>query len=127
LITPSLEARHPLDAALAQGPGGPLPPSRSGLELSRKGVLVTAFTPTLIRVWEQAGTAGELIVTGLKAGTATPLNLRGERIGNPIPINAGKFRFNLGAFAPASFALGGQGSVVSVAEAILGRLTAGRD
>jgi hypothetical protein len=111
LITPSLEARHPLEAAAAQGPGGPLPPSRSGLELSRKGVLVTAFTPTLIRVWEQAGTAGEVVVTGLKAGTATPLNLRGERIGNPIPINAGKLRFNLGAFAPASFALGGQGSV----------------
>jgi hypothetical protein len=61
LITPSLEARHPLQAALAEGPGGRLPTSRNGLELSRKGVLVTAFTPTLIRVWERAG-------TGWKAG-----------------------------------------------------------
>jgi hypothetical protein len=105
LITPSLEARHPLEAALAEGPGGRLPMSRGGLELSRKGVLVTAFTPTLIRVWEQAGTAGEVVLTGLKAATATPVNLRGERTGNPIPINGGKLRFNLGAFAPASFTL----------------------
>ncbi len=105
LITPSLEACHPLQAALAEGPGGRLSTSRSGLELSRKGVLVTAFTPTLIRVWERAGTAGDVVVTGLKAATATPVNLRGERTGNPIPINGGKLRFNLGAFAPTSFAL----------------------
>lgn len=90
---------------LAEGPGGRLSTSRSGLELSRKGVLVTAFTPTLIRVWERAGTAGDVVVTGLKAATATPVNLRGERTGNPIPINGGKLRFNLGAFAPTSFAL----------------------
>ena len=56
--------------------------------LSRRGVLVTAYGDdpegnpgTLLRVWEQSGLSGNLVVTlphGLKATRATPVNLRGE-------------------------------------------------
>ena len=45
LITPAWEARTPCQAAFFDGPPGKLPPMQSGLELSRKGVLVTAFGP----------------------------------------------------------------------------------
>jgi alpha-mannosidase len=105
LITPALEARYPLQVVTADAPAGKLPRTQTGLTLSRKGVLVTAFTPSLLRVWEQAGTSGELVVTGLNAKTATPVNLRGEKTGSPIPIKAGKLTFNLSAFAPASYIL----------------------
>jgi hypothetical protein len=114
LISPSWEARIPLRGAFADGPGGKLPPTATGLALSRRGVLLTAFGDnpdgegTILRVWEQAGTAGELTVmlpAGAKFATATPVNLRGESEGPPLPISGGKFSFNLGAFAPASFVL----------------------
>ena len=112
LITPSWEARAPLIAASADGPGGRLPAERSGLELSRRGVLVTNFAPdpysgqTLLRVWEHAGASGDLTV-GLPGNfkTATPVNLRGEKAGEPLAVRNGKFKFNLRAFAPGSFRL----------------------
>jgi len=68
LITPSLEARYPLLAAAADGAPGPLPSTRRGLELSRKGILVTAFganpdgSGTLLRLWEYAGQSGAVRV-----------------------------------------------------------------
>jgi alpha-mannosidase len=116
LIVPAWEARLPLLAAVADGPGGSLPASQSGLALSRPGVLVTAFGPdpdgvnkgTLLRVWEQAGVTGPLTVTlpeGLKAMTAAPVNLRGERSGTPVLIKDGKLKLTLNAYAPASFSL----------------------
>ncbi len=71
------EARLPLQAATAGWLPGTLPASQTGLTLSRRGVLVTAFGDdpdgnpgTLLRVWEQSGKSGELAVTlphGLKA------------------------------------------------------------
>jgi alpha-mannosidase len=114
IITPSWEARTPLIAAFADGPSGTLSATDFGLELSRRGVLVTAFGPdpysagTLLRVWEQAGTSGELTVTlpGIaKYATATPVNLRGERMGVPLSIEGQKLVFRLPAFAPASYVL----------------------
>jgi hypothetical protein len=114
LITPSWEARMPLVAAFADGPAGKLQPTASGVALSRRGVLLTAFGDnpdgdgTVLRVWEQAGTSGELTVTlpaGAKFTTATPVNLRGEAIGQALSIKDGKIRLNLGAYAPASFVL----------------------
>ena len=111
----SWEARLPLLVATAKGPAGTLPVSQTGLTLSRPGVLVTAFGDdpdgnpgTLLRVWEQTGKSGDLVVTlpdGLKATQATPVNLRGERTGTSIPIKDGKLNFDLPAFAPASFIL----------------------
>ena len=114
LITPAWEARMPLQAAFADGPAGKLPPTATGLSLSRRGVLLTAFGDnpdgegTILRVWEQAGNSGELTVTlpgGARYTTAAPVNLRGESDGPPLPIAGGKFTFNLGAYAPASFVL----------------------
>lgn len=108
IVVPSLEARYPLMAALTDGPDGKLPATQAGVSVSRRGVLVTAYTPMLLRVWEQTGVTGEVVVTGLKAATATPVNLRGEKTGTPVRIKDGKLTFNLGAFAPASFVLEGQ-------------------
>jgi alpha-mannosidase len=105
LLIPAMEARLPLLAALAEGPAGRLPATQKGLEVSRKGILVTAFSPKLVRVWEQAGMGGEVVLTGLRAANAIPVNLRGEKTGRPIPVSAGKLTFNVGPFAPASFAL----------------------
>ena len=44
LIKPSLEARYPLQAAVADGPAGTLPLSAPGLTAG-SNVLVTAFGP----------------------------------------------------------------------------------
>ena len=63
----------PLVAAFADSPQAKLPATETGVALSRRGVLLTAFgdnpdgTGTLLRVWEQAGTSGDLTVT-LPAG-----------------------------------------------------------
>jgi alpha-mannosidase len=113
LLTPSAEARNPCLAVMQDGPAGSLPAEQAGITLSRKGVVVTAFGAdpdginkgTLLRVWEQAGNSGKLVVTGLKAKTATPVNLRGEKTGSSVPIKSGKLTFNLPAFGPASFVL----------------------
>jgi len=115
IATPALEARSPLQARVMEGTGGSLPSEQAGLTVSRKGVIVTAFGAdadgnqgTLLRVWEQAGVSGKLIVTlpkGTKALSAVPVNLRGEKKGEPIKIASGKLVFDLGAYAPASFIL----------------------
>lgn len=112
LIVPSWEARLPLLAAVADGAGGKLPPTQTGLSLSRTGVLLTAFGPnpdgagTVLRVWEQAGVSASLTVT-LPGSftTATPVDLRGEKLGERMPIQAGTLTFPLKAYAPASFIL----------------------
>jgi len=112
LITPSLETRYPLLATRAEGPGGPLPTTQQGLELSRKGVLVTAFgcnpdgPGTLLRLWEHAGNPGPCTVhlpADIQIQKVQPVNLRGEPSGPPLPVEKGEFAVDLPAFAPASF------------------------
>jgi hypothetical protein len=112
LAKPSWEARTPLVAAAADGPPGALPATRSGVSVSRPGVLVTAFgnnpdgKGTVLRVWEQNGESGKLeIEIPGKFSSATPVNLRGEKCGQMIRIQDGKLSCNLPAFAPASFVL----------------------
>jgi hypothetical protein len=115
LAVQSMEARLPLLAASANSKTGTLPKTFTGLTLSRQGVLVTAFgndpdgnPGTLLRVWEQAGNGGELLVSlpkGMKASKASPANLRGVKTGEPITIKDGTFSLNLGAYAPASFVI----------------------
>ncbi len=114
LITPSWEAREPLVASYSDGTRGKLPVTKTGLKLSRRGVLVTLFGPdpysdkTLLRVWEQAGQSGSLTVNlpaDFKAAQAVPVNLRGEPAGGAIKIRNGAFSFKLAAFVPASFRL----------------------
>jgi len=114
LITPSLEMRYPVQIGSANTRRGKLPTQHTGLSVSRLGVLVTVYGAnpdgkgTLLRVWEQAGVSGKLIVKlpeGSKAKKATPVNLRGETIGDAISIRDNKLTFELGAFAPMSFVL----------------------
>jgi hypothetical protein len=115
LTIPAWEARKPLQATGATGPGGSQPITQTGLELSRPGILVTAFGTdpdgnpgTLLRLWNQTQTGGELTITlpqGLKAKQATPISLRGEKTGKPIKIKKGKFTIELPGYAPASFVL----------------------
>ncbi|HUT93581.1 MAG TPA: glycoside hydrolase family 38 C-terminal domain-containing protein [Thermoguttaceae bacterium] len=114
LITPSWEARSPCKAAFFDGPAGTLPPSQSGIELSRKGVLVTAFGPNpdgdgmLLRLWEQAGEDGPCRVRlpgGMSVSQAQPCDLRGRPQGDPIPVREGQIEVPLRHFAPASLIL----------------------
>jgi len=114
LVTPAWEARTPCEAAFFDGPPGKLPPIQSGLELSRKGVLVTAFGPnpdgegTLLRLWEQAGQDGPCRVRlpeALRDAKAQPCDLRGRPIGDPLPVRDGSVEVLLGRFAPASILL----------------------
>jgi hypothetical protein len=114
LYTPGMETRVPLQVACSKVKNGKLPVSQQGISLSRKGVSLTAFGPnpdgtgTVIRFWEQGGTSGKLEValpSGSKFTSALPVNLRGEKRGEPIKISAGKFEFDLQAYAPASFIL----------------------
>lgn len=102
IITPSEEFRSPLKAVMAYNDGGNLPVTAAGVQLSMKGIEVTAFgnnpdgEGTILRLWEQAGNNGQCVVT-LPAGhpykTARFCNLRGEplseefKIGNTIDVN----------------------------------------
>jgi hypothetical protein len=112
LFQPSTEARSPLIAALADGPSGSLPLSQTGLEVSRPGVLVTAFGPNplgkglVLRLWEQAGLAGPCEVRlpmGIEINTVQPIDLRGRPSGQPIRVKNSAFRTPLRAFAPVTF------------------------
>ena len=112
LFSPAMEARVPLAVGRSVCHPGTLPSAQAGIELSRKGVMLTAFGAnpdgegTVLRVWEQAGVGGDLIVT-LPAGftSATPVSLRGETIGPPQTVNDRTISFPLKAYAPASFIL----------------------
>jgi hypothetical protein len=114
LITPSMEARVPLKIARSRSNPGTLQVAAAGIQLSRKGVLLTAFGPnpdgagTVLRVWEQAGNGGTLEITlpsGSRFTRAIPVNLRGEKTAEPLKIVGNRISFPLGAFAPASFIL----------------------
>ena len=111
LITPSLEARYPLLVAVSDGAPGALPPSRRGLELSRKGILITAYGSNpdrpgiILRLWEQAGVSGTVKVRlpeGMNVKQVQPVDLRGRLVGQPIPVQNGSFKVQVGAFAPVS-------------------------
>lgn len=114
LITPAWEARTPCVAAIFDGPAGKLPLVQSGLELSRKGVLVTAFGPnpdgegTLLRLWEQAGQDGLCKVKlpePLRTRTARPCDLRGRPIEGGVASRDGWLEVPLTRFAPTSILL----------------------
>jgi len=114
-ITQALETRNPLQAVVSQNATGSMPTKQSGIKVSRKGVVVTAFGAdpdenpgTLLRVWEHAGISGKLTVTlpeKMMVYKATPVNLRGEKKGEPVDVKSGKFSFDLEAYSPASFIL----------------------
>ena len=112
LITPNEEFRSPLKATLLSEKQGSLPFSKSGVVLSRKGILITSFGPnpfgvgTLIRLWEQSGESGKCKITlpdGVTFTKAVPVNLRSEIAGNVIAIKDNSFEIEIGAYKPASF------------------------
>ena len=114
IATPAMEARNPLVAVAPTGSGTAFPAEQSGITLSRKGVLITAFgvnpdgAGTLLRVWEQAGVSGDLTVAfsaGKQFAIATPVNLRGEKTGEPIKLDGNRLPLRLKAYSPASFTL----------------------
>lgn len=108
------EARVPLLTGIADGAPGGLPVSKTGISLSKTGVLITAFGEnpdgegTILRLWEQSGTNGVLNVTLPSAKQfrkATPVNLRGEVEGKAIRVINGNFSCSVKAFGPVSFVL----------------------
>jgi len=123
LITPAEETRTPLSAAFYAPTGlsfahnyettGELPVMQNGLELDRKGVLVTSFNKTekqaTIRFWEQAGSAGKCTVklpVNAKFKKAYLCNLRGELLDKTgISILNNSFAFEIGANQPRTFIL----------------------
>jgi hypothetical protein len=114
LITPAWEARVPCETAICDAPAGTLPPLQAGIEISRKGVLMTALGGNpdgdgiLLRLWEQAGQDGPCRVRlpgWLHASRAQPCDLRGRPRGAALPLHDGKLEFELPHFAPASFIL----------------------
>jgi hypothetical protein len=114
LYSPAMETRFPLLAASSKVKNGMLPVIQVGISMSRSGVAVTAFGPnpdgegTLLRLWEQQGTSGNLDVSlpaGANFGNAHPVNLRGENNGAAVKITGGRFSFDLHSYAPVSFIL----------------------
>ena len=113
LITPTEETRVPLMAVYRDGKGGTLPVSAEGIQLSKKGVLVTAFGANpdgngdVLRIWEQAGDDGKCVITLPDCGyrTARYCDLRGEHQGKAFPIKQNKITVNLKAYQPLSLIL----------------------
>ncbi|MGM9802972.1 MAG: hypothetical protein ACI308_02220 [Muribaculaceae bacterium] len=111
----AFDARNPLIAANVSAQKGRLPKQASGVSLSRRGVLVTAFGSdpdgnqgTLLRVWEQAGVASPLEVTlpsTMRVSRAIPVDLRGTPTGDDVEVKSNKIKVNIKAYAPVSFIL----------------------
>jgi alpha-mannosidase len=114
LVTPAAEIRSPLKAVIASGYEGKLPVSGSSIQLSVKGIAVSAFVANpdgaghILRLWEQAGTDKTVTVNFLPAfgfKTAQPCNLRGEKTGDEFPIIHDSFEVKIKGNQPLSFIL----------------------
>ena len=114
IVTPAQEARFPLRAACCDGPEGNLPDSQRGIELSRKGVLITAFGPdpdgqgTLLRLWEQSGKAGDCEVrlpAQMHVESIAAIDLRGQPQDEAISTKGDTISLPLRSFAPATVRL----------------------
>jgi hypothetical protein len=113
IITPSEEFRSPLKVIMAGNNGGGLPLSAAGVQLSMKGVAVTAFgnnpdgKGTILRLWEQSGNNGPCTIT-LPAGhpfkMAQTCNLRGEFLSKKFAINK-TIDVNMKAYEPINILL----------------------
>lgn len=109
------ETRVPLLTGVADGDAGNLPITKTGIFLSRAGILITAFGKnpdgdgTILRLWEQSGISGKVVITLPKESNykiAKFVNLRGVELGKQIVIgNDKKITVDLKAFAPLSLLL----------------------
>jgi len=114
LVTPSEETLAPLLSGLGNYQPGALPPSRTGLAVSRRGVIVTAFGPnpdgagTLLRLWEVAGLNGDCTVTlpaAARAESVQAVDLRGRPTSARRPVHDSRMTVPVRAFAPLSLLL----------------------
>ena len=112
LNLPSLEARHPMVAAITEGPGGTLPAEQNGISVSRKGVIITCFGTdiprgkTVLRLWEMIGESGACTVTfpeAMRVKSVQPINIRGEAAGEAVSVVNNQFTYTANGFGPASF------------------------
>lgn len=108
------ETRLPLLTGVADGKAENLPTAKTGITISRTGVLVTAYGDNpdgdgiILRLWEQAGISGKCTVNlgkGNNVKAVIPIDLRGNIKDKKIAVSNGVFSFNLGKYAPASFLL----------------------
>jgi len=122
-ITPAEETRTPLSAAFCAptslayadkfDSSVVLPNAQGGLELDRKGILVTSFDKkgkvATIRLWEEAGRPGNCTVRlpkNARFQRAYLCDLRGRQLDKKgIPILNSSFSFDIGANQPRTFLL----------------------
>jgi len=111
LIAPAWEARNGLLACESGESGGKLPPTKSGVSVSRPGIALTSFGPAadstgrILRLWEMAGAAGDVEIVlpeQVNGGSLRLVNLRGEPTGKSVAVQAGTARVPLPGFAPLS-------------------------
>jgi len=111
LVTPGWNMRVPCWVGMVDGDAGTLPPSQSGMSLSRQGVLVTAFGDNpdgagrILRVWEQAGVSGDCAVTlpqAIKTEGARLVDLRGQTVEGALPVTGRMVVLPLKAYAPCT-------------------------
>ena len=105
--------RSPLRAVMVNSNGGSLPGAATGVQLSMKGVVLTAFGKnpdgdgTILRLWEQAGNSGPCTVT-LPANhpykTYRLCNLRGEPLSTAVKVS-NTFDVDIKAYQPVSIQL----------------------
>jgi hypothetical protein len=114
LVTPAEELRVPLLVGFATHGNGSIPASAKGIEVSMKGVLITAFGKNpdgeglILRIWEQAGNSGECIVSlpkNLNGRKVIPVNLRGEETGKAFVVDDSKISIKVSSYKPYSFIL----------------------
>lgn len=116
LIRPALEARFPLvgRTALDAGKHGNQPIEATGLQLSRRNVLVTSFgvdpasQKLMLRLWEQAGEDGPCVITlpkSLNIQSAQPCDLRGRPLGHPLAVEGCSLQVNVRHNAPLNLEL----------------------
>lgn len=113
-VAKAWEARMPLLASYADGDGGDLPAMQPGLQLSREGVLVTAYGKnpdgegTVLRLWEQCGVGGSCEVklpSSSHTSVAKCCDLRGQSQGGPLSVKKGSFAVDVPRYAPVSLLL----------------------
>ncbi len=115
LITPMEETRQPLSGFYIDEAAGKLPTTKQGVNLSKKGIIVTSFAPLSdtkkyrLRLWEMAGNAGicEIELPDRQFTKATLANLRDEPLvaNPPIAIKNNKLTIEVKPNQPVTLLL----------------------
>jgi hypothetical protein len=116
LIRPALEARFPLvgKPAPAAAKRGNQPTAATGLQLSRRNVLVTSFglnsatQKLMLSLWEQAGEDGPCVISlpkGLNIRSAQLCDLRGRPLGPPFAVEGDCLQVEIRHNAPLNLEL----------------------